>query len=158
MLTLLLFLRQWQIERKQGPRIPPFVHPTDDSAFEPINEIDEEDQFDDENQMKTGGRYGDGGDGTYGNGAPVSSQITGGPGAGAGYNRQNPLADIEAKYGMATYNTGDPFADRPYSRPSYDYNAYDSHHDPYSVIQHQLQTGRPEPPPQPPNLGYGAYR
>ena len=166
-LSLLLFLRQWRLERKNGPRIPPFVHPNEDSAFEPINDLDDEDAFDE--TAKTA-RYGDGGDGRY-DAAPVSHGAVGQPNTGS-YNRRgsNPLADIEAKYGMSPAYHADPFADGRaatpgYSRPSYDYNAYGSGGvpggyaaDPYSAINHQLSAGRSsERPPQLPSLGYGYH-
>ncbi|PWZ00500.1 hypothetical protein BCV70DRAFT_199778 [Testicularia cyperi] len=160
-LSLLLFLKQWRVERKNGPRIPPFVHPTDDSAFEPINDLDDDDAYDEAH--KSSG-YGDGVDGHYGTaGNPTMSS----------YDRRgsNPLADIEARYGMSPAYTADPFADRAaatgYGRPSYDYNAYGTGAgavpggyaaDPYSAINHQLSAARHnELPPQLPPIGYG-YR
>ncbi|KAJ1027294.1 hypothetical protein NDA18_003303 [Ustilago nuda] len=167
-LSLLLFLRQWKLERKNGPRIPPFVHPNEDSAFEPINDLDDDDAFDETNKTA---RYGDGGDGRYGE-APIPYNGGGQPHT-ASYDKQgrNPLADIEAKYGMSPAYAADPFADGRagaapgYSRPSYDYNAYGSGGvpggyaaDPYSAINQQLSTGRSgERPSQLPSLGYG-YR
>ncbi len=161
-LSLLLFLRQWKLERKNGPRIPPFVHPNEDSAFEPINDLDDEDAFD---EAKTA-RYGDGGDGRYG---VAGAAYGGGQPNMASYDRRgsNPLADIEARYGMSPAYTADPFADGrattpAYSRPSYDYNAYGSAGvpggyaaDPYSAINHQLGTARAgDRPPQLPSMGY----
>ena len=165
-LSLLLFLRQWRLERKNGPRIPPFTHPNEDSAFEPINDLDDEDPFDE--TTKTG-RYGDGGDGRYA-AAPAGSAGAGGQPNKSSYDRRgsNPLADIEAKYGMSPAYTADPFADGRaaapgYSRPSYDYNAYGSggvpggyNVDPYNAINHQLSSGRSsERPPQLLSLSYG---
>ncbi|EPQ27436.1 uncharacterized protein PFL1_04974 [Pseudozyma flocculosa PF-1] len=163
--SLLIFLRQWRIERKQGPRIPPFTHPTDDSAFEPINDMDEDDEYTGYPQHAAGA-------------PPLSS-----------YDRRgsNPLANIEAKYGMNSaaagagrtsaappyaggYSTGapDPFADGyAASRPSYDYNQFADQHpsaygvvDPYSAIQQQLQSSsHGHPPPPMPDLGFpGGYR
>ncbi|PWN47392.1 hypothetical protein IE53DRAFT_390466 [Violaceomyces palustris] len=149
LLALLLFFRQWRTDRKQGPRIPPFVHPTDDSAFEPLGDDDDDDRgIMDEMHVQ---RYG-----------------------GASYN---PLSDIEAKYGFNTSSannaSSNPFEDRyqsapPPTRPSYDYNAYadshqslpggyqDRHHDdPYQQSGH----GIPNAPPRLPDLGYSqAYR
>ncbi|SNX83112.1 uncharacterized protein MEPE_01818 [Melanopsichium pennsylvanicum] len=167
-LSLLLFLRQWRLERKNGPRIPPFVHPNQDSAFEPINDLDDEDAFDETTKTT---RYGDGGDGRYGV-API--QNAGGQPHLASYDRRgsNPLADIEAKYGMSPAYNPDPFADDGraatpgYTRPSYDYNAYGSGGilggytaDPYNAINYQLSSGRASvgPPPQLPSLGYGYH-
>ena len=165
-LSLLLFLRQWRLERKNGPRIPPFVHPRDDSAFEPIDELDDDDVFDETNKSA---RYGDGGDGRYGAMPPNQGIVV--PQMSS-YDRRgaNPLADIEAKYGMGPSYATDPFADRlastpAYSRPSYDYNAYGSAGvpggyavDPYSAINHQLSSMRgSDRPPQLPSLGYGYH-
>ncbi len=166
---LLLFLRQWRLERKNGPRIPAFVHPHEDSAFEPINDLDDEDAFDETNKSA---RYGDGGDGRYG-AAPIAPQ-SGVPKLNMpSYDRRgdNPLADIEAKYGMSPAYSADPFADGraaaapAYGRPSYDYNAYGANNvpggyaaDPYSAINHQLNTGHgSERPPQLPSLSYGYH-
>ena len=165
-LSLLLFLRQWRLERKNGPRIPPFVHPRDDSAFEPVDDFDEQDTFDEANKTA---RYGDGGDGRYGvepaaYGGREAPQMT-------SYDRRggDPLADIQAKYGMDSPYNFDPFADvraaaPGYSRPSYDYNAYGLGApggypvDPYSTINHQLSAGRGSGhPPQLPSLGYGYH-
>lgn len=162
-LSLLLFLRQWRMERKNGPRIPPFVHRNEDSAFEPINDLDDEDAFDETNKTAM---YGDGGDGRYGV-TPVAANAQ--PNMSS-YDRRgaDPLADIEARYGMTPAYTADPFADgraapSAHSRPSYDYNAYGAAPgayaaDPYSAISQQLNT-RPssERPPQLPSLGYGYH-
>lgn len=168
-LSLLLFLRQWKLERKNGPRIPPFVHPRDDSAFEPIDDLDDDDAFDETNKTA---RYGDGGDGRYG-AAPVMGERE--VPHMSSYDRRgaNPLADIEAKYGMSQTTFTDPFADGravapaapAYSRPSYDHGGYAPPNvpggyaaDPYSNMNPQLPSGRPsERPPQLPNLSYG-YR
>ncbi|KAN0065685.1 hypothetical protein ACQY0O_000815 [Thecaphora frezii] len=172
--TLLIFLRQWRTERKQGPRIPPFTHPTDDSAFEPINDLDEEEDD-------------DGGYARYDK--PPALQHLG------SYDRRggNPLADIEAKYGMnsvqrqeqqlqqqqayggtpTAYAAAGEYAPNPFAdsqpeytaRPSYDYNAYADRQpgaygvtDPYSAIQQQLNSNSYSHPPPPPNLGYANYR
>ncbi|SJX61852.1 uncharacterized protein SRS1_12836 [Sporisorium reilianum f. sp. reilianum] len=166
-LSLLLFLRQWRIERKTGPRIPPFVHPRNDSAFEPIDDLDDDDAFD---ETAKSARYGDGGDGRYG-AMPTAPAV--GPPQMSSYDRRggNPLADIEAKYGMSPAYNADPFADARaatpgYGRPSYDYSAYGASAgppggyapDPYNVINHQLSSGRgSERPPQLPSLGYGYH-
>ncbi len=69
------------MSRKNGPRIPPFQHPIDESAFEPIQYTGDEDDYDyrggagggaaDERADYDGmaaHRYGDGGDGQYGTG------------------------------------------------------------------------------------------
>ena len=157
--SLLLFLRQWRLERKNGPRIPPFVHPHQDSAFEPINDLDDEDAFDENAKMA---RYGDGGDGRYGVGPGGN---VGGRPSMTSYDRRgsNPLADIEAKYGMSPAYNADPFADGRATTPAY--NAYGSGGlpggyatDPYNSIHHQLGSGRGvERPPQLPTLSYGYY-
>ncbi|TKY87162.1 hypothetical protein EX895_003839 [Sporisorium graminicola] len=165
-LSLLLFLRQWRIERKTGPRIPPFVHPRDDSAFEPIDDLDDDDAFD---ETAKSAWYGDGGDARYG---AVPAGHAGGPPQMSSYDRSydrrggDPLADIQAKYGMSPAYNPDPFVDAraatpAYGRPSYDYSAYGVAAgppggysvDPYSAIHHQLSSA----PPQLPTLGYG-YR
>lgn len=165
-LSLLLFLRQWRLERKNGPRIPPFTHPNEDSAFEPINDLDDEDAFE---ETKTD-RYGEGGDVKY-DAAPLSYSNGGQPNMDS-YDRRgnNPLADIQAKYGMSPAYNADPFADArgatpAYTRQSYDYGAYGSagvpggfSTDPYGAINHQLSSGRSaERPPQLPSLGYGHH-
>lgn len=167
-LSLLLFLRQWRLERKIGPRIPAFVHPRDDSAFEPVDDFDDDDAYDE--AAKTA-RYGDGGDGRYGvapasyGGAPAAPPMS-------SYDRRgaNPLAEIQAKYGMDSGYSANPFADGraatpAYSRPSYDYNAYGSNGapvgfptDPYASVSYQLNSARGnERPPQLPSLGYGYH-
>lgn len=160
--------------RKNGPRIPPFVHPTDDSAFEPIGAGDDIDE-DDRGDYRAGGRYGEGGDGRYG---AAYDDMPGGYGYGA--QRPNSVADIEARYGMnsaaaARRDTYDPFADSaaaPGPRPSHDYGAYSDApptgfvsgpqrrdtgpQDPYSAIRNQLAySDTPDRPPQLPDLGYG---
>ncbi|EST07717.1 hypothetical protein PSEUBRA_002816 [Kalmanozyma brasiliensis GHG001] len=160
-LSLLLFLRQWKLERKNGPRIPPFVHPREDSAFEPIDDLDDDDVYD---EMKESARYGDGGDGKYVAPPKAPAQAPQMP----AYDRRgaNPLADIEARYGMSQTAFSDPFADErkaapAYSRPSYDNNAYGPPGvpggyaaAPYNNANQQPYSGRPGPP-QLPNLSYG---
>lgn len=143
-LSLMLFLRQWKAERKNGPRIPPFTHPKDNSAFEPIDDLDEEDMYDEVANKSS--RYGDGGDGNH---TPAHASVP----ASDDRRGENPLADIEARYGMRPTYT-DPFADRPrsavpeysqqsdYARQSYDYSAYRSSvsggfADPFAAAQQQ---------------------
>jgi hypothetical protein len=162
--TLLLFLRMWKLSRRNGPRIPPFVQPGDDGAFEPIGEdlgYDEEDNLyaRDQAAMPSSNRYGDGGDGQYGY---------------SGY--QDPRMPVNAynggpyDHGHSTYGQpsggggGDPFADQQAQyqqqaqppRQSYDYGAYNASstmiHDPYAAIQQQLRSERP---PQLPPLYRG---
>lgn len=156
LLTLLLFVRQWKLDRKNGPRIPPFNHLKDSSAFEPIDDLDEDDVYDEVANKST--RYGEGGNGNHTpSAAPASS-----PDHGRGGNA---LADIEARYGMRPTYT-DPFADQQktpaapqyapsseYVRPSYDYSAYrNSVHpgfvDPFAAANPPLSTARVEVPSQ----------
>lgn len=144
---LLLFLRGWRQARKNGPRIPPFVHPADDGAFEPIaGDMDAEaDMNDMYARDQTGGfvsnRYGEGGDGRYGYGGYEEGVHGGsyGPQVTSGYSRT------------------DPFADSGLPRQSYDYGAYAPGSasiaaDPYAAIQQQLHSERP---PQLPPLYRG---
>ncbi|GAC96196.1 hypothetical protein PHSY_003776 [Pseudozyma hubeiensis SY62] len=167
-LSLLLFLRQWRMERKNGPRIPPFVHPRDDSAFEPVDDFDDEDTID---EAAKSARYGEGGDGRY-SAAPATYGGPPAPPQMSSYDRRgaNPLADIQAKYGMDTpFANPDPFADAraatpAYGRPSYDYNAYASGApggypaEPYGSMGCQRNAGlASDRPPQLPSLGYGYH-
>lgn len=143
--TMLLFLRMWKASRKNGPRIPPFVHPADDGAFEPLGEemeADEEDNIYAREQagVPVSNRYGDGGDGRYGYG---------------GYD--DPQAQTYGGYDPnMQYARADPFADQNMPRQSYDYGAYGANtaavQDPYAVIQQQLRSDRP---PQLPPLYRG---
>lgn len=163
-LSLMLFLRQWKAERKNGPRIPPITHSKDNSAFEPIDDLDEEDMYDEEAVKSR--RYGDGGDGNH---TPAPESI---PPSDA-RTGANPLADIEARYGMRPSYT-DPFADRAasaapapeytqqseYTRPSYDYSAYRSSvpgpfADPFAAAHQQHRAGSVPPGPPPLSQGYG---
>lgn len=152
--TLALFLRMWKLSRKNGPRIPPFVHPADDGAFEPIGEDMEHDEEDNiYAQEQAGmpistGRYGDGGDGRYGYGGYDDPNLP------QQYNQQG----YEGYNQNAHYASGrnDPFADQNPPRQSYDYGAYaantPSTQDPYAIIQQQLRADRP---PQLPPLYRG---
>lgn len=116
----LLFLYQFRLSRKAGPRIPPFVHPGGDSegAFEPIAGIDDEDDDDDPHAgpygktageaamaaYQQGGGYDD--DPRYAAGVPggyaptpvVQQTTTAATPAAAPY--RNPVSNIEARYGM----------------------------------------------------------
>lgn len=154
---MLIFLRQWRLTRKNGPRIPPFVHPTDDSAFEPIHagdDVDDDDRGDYPAAAAAGGRYGDGGDGRYGGGYDAGRRDSYGAPPGA-YN--SPYPNVRP-----SYDAHNPFGDvapPAAARPSYDYGAYNAPHtpqheaDPYHAIQAQLRSGRsPERPPQLPPL------
>jgi hypothetical protein len=139
--TMLLFLRFWKLSRKNGPRIPPFVHPGNDGDFQPIGEDMDGEGYDeggygkdDEGHKPLSNRYGEGGDG----------QCTGGRG-------NMPVKYDTGAPTSAIYTRTDPFADSNYMpRQSYDYGAYrgagaTSIPDPYAAIQSQL---RSEQPPQ----------
>ncbi|UZJ56912.1 hypothetical protein CBS101457_006232 [Exobasidium rhododendri] len=152
--TMLLFLRFWKLSRKNGPRIPPFVHSGGEGDFQPIaddfdGEGDEygQTQFSDN---ATSNRYGDGGDGSnasYGGGG-------GGRGVAAG---QGVYENTRIPYDSggnppAGFTRTDPFADSNYiPRQSYDYGAYGAPQtpsDPYAAIQQQLRSDRaPQLPP-----------
>lgn len=154
---LLVFLHSWRLSRKSGPRIPPFVHPADDGAFAPIADDIDGDAGDDMYARDHAGipissRYGEGGDGRYGEGQ-----------YGGGYDDDLRMAHA---YGMQASNGGaplqygraDPFADNAaIPRQSYDYGAYGvggavPAQDPYAAIQYQLRTERaPQLPPTYPN-------
>lgn len=150
---MLLFLRFWKLSRKNGPRIPPFVHPADDGAFQPIADDVDGEAYDAEAYAAQNGgaynppsnRYGDGGNGSY------------------GYNETAQVAHLGVESGRydsgpesaASYTRTDPFADSAYiPKQSYDYGAYgvNSQPDPYAAIQNQLRSDRP---PQLPPLYRG---
>lgn len=140
--ALAFFFQGWRSGRKNGPRIPPFQHPIDDSAFEPIQyageDVDEEDDRGDYAGIASH-RYGEGGDGRYGNAPRYDDHGYGGaaggppgayssPGMGGGGGRDsfdmrnpNPFADQNRAYANnqpPAYGGGAP------PRQSYDYGAY----------------------------------
>lgn len=150
---MLLFLRFWKLSRKNGPRIPPFVHPADEGDFQPIADEMDGEAYDAAAYGHNGGaynppsnRYGDGGDGRYA--YSETAQVAGYP---AGQNgRYDPGPES-----TASYTRTDPFADSTYMpRQSYDYGAYGGNPqpDPYAAIQSQLRSDRP---PQLPPLYRG---
>lgn len=152
---MLLFLRFWRLSRKNGPRIPPFIHPADDGDFQPIAD-DVDGDYEGEDGYGRGNmpykapsdRYGEGGDGrdsTYPAGAHESK-----------YSLPN-SAIVDASSGPPRgYTRNDPFADTGYvPRQSYDYGAYAANNtiqDPYAAIQQQLRSDKP--PQLPPLYPY----
>ncbi|KAL9935487.1 hypothetical protein V8E36_005835 [Tilletia maclaganii] len=97
LLSLLLFLRSWRLARKNGPRIPPFVHPTDDSAFEPVHAGEDEDDL--YSRYEGEGRDVHAGGDDHGYDEDKSAYGNGGRGYG-GYDDSDPLSGIAAKYGL----------------------------------------------------------
>ncbi|KDN41158.1 hypothetical protein K437DRAFT_258399 [Tilletiaria anomala UBC 951] len=142
--TLVLFLRVWRVGRKNGPRIPPFQHPIDDSAFEPIQYTGEDVDEDDDRGDYAGisHRYGEGGDGRYGAGAGTGPGAIGAgryddnaPGIPGSYGsgptgrdnldqrNHNPFADQNRVPAPVGYPAQPPAYGGP-PRQSYDYGAY----------------------------------
>jgi hypothetical protein len=139
-----LFLRYWKLSRKNGPRIPPFVHPADEGDFQPITEDVDGDERDDYGQQD--GRY-NAQMSQHGYGVQYAQPQL------QGYSNENARYDPEAAAG---YTRTDPFADSSnIPRQSYDYGAYRATPipDPYSAIQTQLRSGGP---PQLPPLYRGS--
>ncbi|KAE8225769.1 hypothetical protein CF319_g1544 [Tilletia indica] len=141
LLSLLLFLRAWRLARKNGPRIPPFVHPTDDSAFAPVHAGEDEDDLytrhDDVHDIHAGR---DGGGGVYDDDKSTYNAYGSG---GRGYaGAEDPLSGIAAKYGMgrAGYGGGG-------GGDGYDYDE-----------QHQHQYGNAPRLPEMPYDQGGRYR
>lgn len=171
-------MRTWRQSRKNGPRIPPFVHPAENSAFEPLG--DDDDDFGGEGAALSSNRYGDGGNGNYGGGyddedgynAPGGySNYGGGRSESPARQPTRTLADIEARYGMKqpqhqnsynSYERRDSYNPNPFNdgnaRQSYDYGAYGNsggeEGDPYAAIQSQLNSNGRGGPPRLPELGY----
>ncbi|KAK0560291.1 hypothetical protein OC844_003853 [Tilletia horrida] len=148
LLSLLLFLRSWRLARKNGPRIPPFVHPTDDSAFEPVHAGEDEDDlysryggegrdvhagsgaghgYDDDNKSEYQNAYGNGGRGY------------------AGMDDSDPLAGIASKYGMGV------------GRGGYDYDDDRNHHQ-HQQQQQQHYYGHDDQAPRLPDMPYEQAR
>jgi hypothetical protein len=152
--TTMLFLRYWRLSRKNGPRIPPFVHPADEGDFQPIAEDIDGEAYDREGYRQDGrynapmSHYGQGGDGRYNAAAAAPPQLR-------AYSSEQARYDPDATAG---YTRTDPFADAAQQMPrqSYDYGAYGATPipDPYSAIQTQLRTGGG--PPQLPPLYRGS--
>ncbi|KAK0570237.1 hypothetical protein OC861_000188 [Tilletia horrida] len=139
LLSLLLFMRSWRLARKNGPRVPPFVHPTDDSAFEPVHAGEDEDDLYsryDGQELHTGKGYDDDRQSNY------NSAYDAG---GRGYAGEDTLSGIAAKYGLGAGG---------YGRDTYDNDdAY------YRQQQHQQQHQQQQhrygqDPPRLPEMSY----
>lgn len=143
------------MSRKNGPRIPPFVHPAENSAFEPLGDEDDDPYGGGGEGAPISSRYGDGGDGRYGGGYDDDQGGYGAPpgnyGGGSSYGRSESrarqptrtLADIEARYGM-----------KPSTNPQHQdsYSSYDQNRNSNSYSSNPFN----DPPPRQ-SYDYGAY-
>lgn len=137
-----MFFFTFKTSRKAGPRIPPFVAGETEGAFQALDGEDRDDEglgHDDDDPYSNHRYKGYDDDDQY----AARYADDAGPQAPGSYDAhyQNPVSNIEARYGMHTNNnapTHNPFADalaqaRPMSnapnyqsRQSYDYGAYSS--------------------------------